>query len=61
MASEEKGEESSVELSIGVPGGRTAIIKQAVGTCDGSTVKTFMLKVQEVDRANGVVVMEYDL
>lgn len=58
MSGSEKSEEVTLEVTVEVPGNAYAIVKQAVGYCDGSTVKTLMIKIEELD-FHGNFIREY--
>jgi hypothetical protein len=46
----------TVEVEAVAPAGKVLIIEQAVGHCDGSSVKTEMYKISHVDPSSGLVV-----
>ena len=52
---ETKSEQVTVEVEAVAPAGKILVIQQAVGHCDGSTVKTEMYKISHID-ANGIEV-----
>ena len=58
MSGSEKNEELTLEVTVEIPGNSYGIVKQAVGHCDGSTVKTLMIKVEELD-VGGNLIREY--
>ena len=55
---EAKSEQVTIEVEAIAPAGRILLIEQAVGHCDGSSVKTEMYKISHVD-AKGNVLQTY--